>query len=110
MNSTIKTDLTFIEVEQLFKIEYERLLTQQNENYRFDYTHVFTWTGSVKISVSSIRNEFGEIFTLKDFGRNRSISRNFDQIYSEVSHFPQASSFQNPFLIHIRKSNPLDGI
>ena len=110
MNSTIKTDLTFIEVEQLFKIEYERLLTQQNQNCRFDYTHVFTRTGSVKISVSSIRNEFGEIFTLKDFGRNRSISRNFDQIYSEVSHFPQASSFQNQFLIHIRKSNPLDGI
>jgi len=40
MNSTIKTDLTVIEVEQLFRIEYERLLTQQNQNYIFDYTHV----------------------------------------------------------------------
>ena len=107
MNSTIKTDLTAIEVEQLFQIEYERLLTQnQNFNIMVDSTHVFTWTGSVKISVSSIRNELGETFTLKDFIRNRSISRsdqqNFDQIYSDVSHFPQASSFQNPFLI--RKS------
>ena len=100
MNSTIKTDLTVNEVEQLLKIENERLLTQnQNFNIMVDSTYVFTWTGSVKISVSSIRNEFGETFTLKDFIRNRSISRsdqaNFDETYSDASHFPQASSFQN---------------
>ena len=104
MNSTIKTDLTVNEVEQLLKIENERLLTQnQNFNIMVDSTYVFTWTGSVKISVSSIRNEFGETFTLKDFIRNRSISRsdqaNFDETYSDANHFPQASSFQNPFLI-----------
>ena len=111
MNSTIKTDLTVNEVEQLFKIEYERLLTQnQNFNIMVDSTYVFTWTGSVKISVSSIRNEFGETFTLKDFIRNRSISRsdqeNFDETFSDVSQFPQALSFQNLIL----KYNSLDGI
>jgi len=112
MNSTIKTDLTVIEVKQLFQVEYERSLKHQddilmqqrkqdpNYNVRFDtkmnYEEIFayTWTGSVKNSLFSVRNEFGETLSLKDFVRNRSVSRNFDEIYSEVSCFPQDSSFQ----------------
>ena len=117
INSTIKTDLTVMEVKGLFQIEYERLLRHQNDilmlqrmqdpsydsrfNTRINYDEIyaFTWTGSVKISLFSMRNEFGETFALKDFVRNRSVSRNFHQTYKEVGYFPQASSFQNPFLI-----------
>ena len=74
MNSTIKTDLTVIEVKQLFQVEYERSLRHQddilmqqrkhdpNYNVRFDtkinYEEIFayTWTGSVKNSLFSIKN------------------------------------------------------
>jgi len=119
MNSTIKTDLTVIEVKQLFQVEYERSLRHQDDilmqqrkqdpsyNVRFnmkinyDEIFAFTWTGSVKNSLFSMRNEFGQTFSLKDFVRNRSVSRNFDVTYSEASDFPQASSFQNPIFIYV---------
>ena len=112
MNSTIKTDLTVIEVKQLFHLDYERSLRHQDDiliqqrkqdpsynvryNMKINYDEIFafTWTGSVKNSLFSMRNEFGETFSLKDFVRNRSVSRNFDEIYSEISCFPQDSSFQ----------------
>ena len=106
MNSTIKTDLTVFEVEQLLQIEYQRLLTHENENlmllqmedpsynvrYKASYNYIdaHTWTGTLKISVSSVRNELGESFSLKDFVRNRSVSRNFYEIYLEASQFPPA--------------------
>ena len=112
MNSTIKTDLTVIEVKQLFQLDYERSLRHQDDiliqqrkqdpsynvryNMKINYDEIFafTWTGSVKNSLFSMRNEFGQTFSLKDFVRNRSVSRNFDETYSEASDFPQASSFQ----------------
>ena len=112
MNSTIKTDLTVIEVKQLFQLEYERSLRHQDDIFmqqrkqdpsynskfnmeiNYDEIFAFTWTGSVKNSLFSMRNEFGQTFSLKDFVRNRSGSRNFEETYSEVSQFPQASSFQ----------------
>ena len=94
------------EVEQLFQIVYQRLLTLQNENlmllrlqdpsynelYMVSYDNIYAhiWTGSVKISVFSVKNEFGESFSLKDFVRNRSISSNFTETYLEVSQFPSA--------------------
>ena len=106
MNSTIKTDLTAFEVEQLLQTEYQRLLAQQNENLMlqrlqdpsynlhyelsYDYIYAFTWTGSVKISVSSVRNELGESFSLEDFVRNRSVPSNFYDTYLVASHFPSA--------------------
>ena len=109
MNSTIKTDLTVIEVKQLLQTKYEMSLRHQDDilmfhrlqdpsynlQFNINYHEIFayTWTGSVKTSISSIRNEFGETFSLKAFVRNRSVSRNFDQTFSEVSNFPQASSF-----------------
>ena len=123
MNSTIKTDLTVIEVKQLLQTKYEMSLRHQddilmfhklqdpsynlgfNMNINYDEIFAYTWTGSVKTSISSIRNEFGETFSLKAFVRNRSVSRNFDQTFSEVSNFPQASSFQNPIFIYIRNKN-----
>ena len=104
MNSTIKTDLTVFEVDQLLQIEHQRLMTQQNETlmlqrledpsynlrYRvsYDYIYAYTWTGSVKISVSSVRNELSESFSLQDFVRNRSVSSNFNVTYLEASQFP----------------------
>ena len=122
MNSTIKTDLTVIEVKQLLQTKYEMSLRHQDDilmfhrlqdpsynlQFNINYHEIFayTWTGSVKTSISSIRNEFGETFSLKAFVRNRSVSRNFDQTFSEVSYFPQASSFQNPIFINIRNKNP----
>ena len=124
MNSTIKTDLTVIEVKQLLQTKYEMSLRHQDDilmfhrlqdpsynlrfniNINYDEIFAYTWTGSVKTSISSIRNEFGETFSLKAFVRNRSVSRNFDQTFSEVSNFPQASSFQNPIFINIRNKNP----
>ena len=124
MNSTIKTDLTVIEVKQLLQTKYEMSLRHQDDilmfhrlqdpsynlrfniNMNYDEIFAYTWTGSVKTSISSIRNEFGETFSLKAFVRNRSVSRNFDQTFSEVSNFPQASSFQNPIFINIRNKNP----
>lgn len=122
MNSTIKTDLTVIEVKQLLQTKYEMSLRHQDDilmfhrlqdpsynlQFNINYHEIFayTWTGSVKTSISSIRNEFGETFSLKAFVRNRSVSRNFDQTFSEVSNFPQASSFQNPIFINIRNKNP----
>ena len=105
MNSTIKTDLTVFEVEQLLQIEYQRLLVQQNENLMlqrlqdpsynshyisYDYIYAYTWTGSVKISISSVRNELGESFSLEDFVRNRSVPSNFYETFLEASHFPSA--------------------
>ena len=122
MNSTIKTDLTVIEVKQLLQTKYEMSLRHQDDilmfhrlqdpsynlQFNINYHEIFayTWTGSVKTSISSIRNEFGETFSLKAFVRNRSVSRNFDQTFSEVSNFPQASSFQNLIFINIRNKNP----
>ena len=106
MNSTIKTDLTVIEVEKIFKNEYKRMLRNQNENlilqrledpsynheiaikYREIYAYI--WTGSIKTSANSVRNEYGETFALTDFVRNRSVSRNFDETYDEVNMFPSA--------------------
>ena len=106
MNSTMKTDLTVIEVEQLFKNEYKRKLRNQNENlilqrledpsynykiaikYREIYAYI--WTGSIKTSANTVRNEYGETFALTDFVRNRSVSRNFDETYDEVNMFPSA--------------------
>ena len=114
MNSTIKTDLTVIEVKQLFQLDYERSLRHQDDiliqqrkqdpsynvryNMKINYDEIFafTWTGSVKNSLFSMRNEFGQTFSLKDFVRNRSVSRNFEETYTEASDFPQALSFQNP--------------
>ena len=99
-------------MKQLFQLEYERSLRHQddilmqqrkqdpnynvkfNMNINYDEIFAFTWTGSVKNSLFSMRNEFGQTFSLKDFVRNRSGSRNFEETYSEVSQFPQASSFQ----------------
>ena len=119
MNSTIKTDLTVIEVKQLFQVEYERSLRHQDDilmqqrkqdpsynvrlNMKINYDEIFafTWTGSVKNSLYSMRNEFGQTFSLKDFVRNRSVSRNFEETYTEASDFPRALSFQNPIFIHV---------
>ena len=104
-------------MKQLFQLEYERSLRHQDDilmqqrkqdpsynvkfNMNYDEIFAFTWTGSVKNSLFSMRNEFGQTFSLKDFVRNRSGSRNFEETYSEVSHFPQASSFQNSIFIHV---------
>ena len=81
MNSTIKTDLTVIEVKQLLQTKYEMSLRHQddilmfqrlqdpsynlrfNMNINYDEIFAYTWTGSVKTSISSIRNEFGETFS-----------------------------------------------
>ena len=94
--------MTVIEVKQLFKIKYERSLRHQDDklmlqrlqdpsynsrfNMKINYDEMFacTWTGSVKTSISSIRNEFDETFFLKrsfEIGQSQEIlSRPFQKL------------------------------